>query len=234
MFRVNLSYEFRQSGDVRTIQINPICALCGRGHTTTEIDIKYSPTDQLVTRPLDPIEEPWRQPKRRQITAFWKPTDAERFASYLTQSLHARVFAQRVPYEFAEVTSADIEFYPELKHDLLFTNLDVQTAPEGRDPEKRSPFLRLNGPLHMHYSFPADPNSRENVRLLHYIQFSQEVVIEGRLEQQPSRFLTFARDACDWLSRNFVSLRKNTADNPEEYSKFKRDKTIWHDSRSES
>jgi hypothetical protein len=175
--------------------------------------------------PLDPIDDPWLQPKRRQITAFWKPTDAERFASYLTQSLNARVFSENIPYKFTEVTLAEIEFYPELKHDLLFTNLDGIEAPEGREPEKSAPLLRLQGPFHMCYSFPKDPNFGENIRLLHYIRYSHEVLRESRLEQQPRQFLEFAREVCDWLAKNFVSLRgKNTADNADEYLKFKRDR----------
>ncbi len=223
MFRVKLRYEFRQGGDVRTVHVNPICAVCGRGRTPTEIEIDYSPTDQLVAKPLDPIEQPWRQPERRQITAFWKPTDAERFASYLTQSLHARVFAQQIPYQFVEVTLADIDFYPELRYDLLFTNVDGVIAPLGREPEKSTPFLRLNGPIHMHYSFPKTPQSAGNIRLLHYIRYSDEVVREHRLVQQPNQFLTFGREAFDWLKGNFVSLRgKNTADNPEEYMEYMR------------
>ena len=225
LFHVHLEYEFRQGGDVRCIQVKPICVACGRGQSPTEIDIKYSPTDQLVTRPLDPIEQPWRQPKRHQLTAFWKPADAERFATYLTESLGARTFSEDVPYQFTEVALADIGFYPELKHSLLFTNMVGVVAPQGRDPEKGSPFLRLNGPFHMVYFLPQYLNSNENVRLLHYIKYSHEVVQGGILEKQPPQFLTFARDACDWLSRNFVSLRgKNTSDNHEEYLKVQRDR----------
>jgi hypothetical protein len=65
---------------------------------------------------------------------------------------------------------------------------------------------------------------------MHYLRisskYSHEVVRGGILEKQPTQFLTFAREACDWLSRNFVSLRgKNTADNREEYLKVQRDRT---------
>jgi hypothetical protein len=220
LFRVNLEYEFRQDGDVRYVQVKPICAACSRGQRLMLIDIDYSPTDQLVAKPLDPIEKPWLQPKRRQVTAFWKPADAERFATYLAQSLRARVFSENGPNEFTEVALAHVEFFPELKHDLLFTNIDGTTAPGQRNPEKSSPFLRLNGPIHMCYS--KGPGSSEHIRLLHYITYSHEVMREASLEKQPALFLTFAREACDWLSRNYVSLRgKNTADNPEEYQQVK-------------
>jgi len=229
LFRVNLEYEFRQGGDVRCIQVRSVCTACSRGQSPTDIDIKYSPTDQLVIRPLDPIEEPWRQPKRHQMTAFWKPADAERFATYLAESLSARIFSEDSPYQFKEVSLADVEFYPELKHSLLFTNLDGMNVPQGRDPESSSPFLRLNGPFHMVYSLPRDLSSTENTRLLHYIKYSHEVVRGGVLEKQPIQFLTFAREACDWLSRNYVSLRgRNTADNLEEYLKVNHDRTGGH------
>jgi hypothetical protein len=63
---------------------------------------------------MDPIEQPWRQPKRHRVTAFWKPADAERFATYLAESLRARVFSENSSYEFTEVALAEIEFYPVL------------------------------------------------------------------------------------------------------------------------
>jgi hypothetical protein len=164
--------------------------------------------------------------KRPETIYFLGFTDAERFATYLAESLRARVFSENSPYEFTEVALAEIEFYPVLKHDLLFTNLNGVSAPRHRDPEKSSSFLRLNGPLHMLYFLPRDLNSTESVRFLHYISYSHEVVRGGTLEKQPTLFLTFAREACDWLSRNYVSLRgRNTADNLEEYLKVKRDRT---------
>jgi len=107
-FRVDLQYEFRDTGEVRHIQIEPHCSLCGRGQQPVNLDVKYSPTDDLVSRPIDPIEQPWLQPKRRTITSFWKPADGERFADYVVGSLGARVFAETKPYEFSEVQFADI------------------------------------------------------------------------------------------------------------------------------
>lgn len=220
-FRVELRYDFRRNGDVRSVLVKALCATCGRRRTPIEVDIKYSPTNHLVELPLDPIAEPWQQPKRRQITALWKPSDAERFASFLAHSLHARVFAMETPYQFTEATLAKVEFYPELKHDLLFTNVDDPYPLQNREPEKTAPFLRVRGPFHMCYS-----GSSLEIQLLHYVEYSLEIVRQGRIEQQPKPFLEFARQACEWLNTNFVSFRgKMTADNPEEYIRFKKSRS---------
>jgi len=192
--------------------------MCGRQRRPVDVDIKYSPTDSLVSRPLDPIEQPWRQPKRRTITSFWKPADCERFADHVVRSLGARAFAETKPYEFSEVHLAEITFYPELKHDLLLTNMLEAAVPRTREPEKSAPFLRLKSPFHMAYSWPADFPSTSNIRLLHYINYSEQVVRGAALESQPALFLAFAREVRQWLTENYVSMRgKNTADNVEEY-----------------
>lgn len=222
LFRVALEYEFRDDGDVSNVEIRPTCVSCGREQSAVFIEIKYSPTTELVSKPLDPIEQPWLQPKRHEITSFWQPVDAEKFASYLVQSLGARVFSENSPYEFTEIDLADIEFYPELKHDLLFTNVEGVTVPRQHEPQRSSQFLHLTHPYHMVYYWPTDPNPVQNLRFLHYIRYSDEVARGTVLEKQPSTFLTFTRQAREWLSQNYVSMRgKNTADNLEEYLRVK-------------
>jgi hypothetical protein len=216
LFRVALEYEFRVGGDVRSVSIKPTCSECGREQRIVLIDIKYSPTELLIANPLDPIEQPWLQPKRHEITSLWKPADAERFANHLSITLGARVFSRSASSEFSECGIESVQFFPELKRDLLFTNMPELAVPFGNEPQRSSPFLRLSAPFHMLYSLPS--GSEAPVHLLHYVQYSREVVTQGRLEKQPPSFLEFARQACEWLNQNFVtSSGKNTADNLEEY-----------------
>jgi hypothetical protein len=89
LFRVALEYEFRDDGEVRTVLIKPACSSCGREQPTVRVEIKYAPTSDLVSKPLDPIERPWFQPKRRPVTSFWQPADVERFTTYLVSTLGA-------------------------------------------------------------------------------------------------------------------------------------------------
>src|SRR2546430_10598591 len=39
LFQLSLEYEFRDSGDVRTIQIKPSCSSCGRPQVLVVVDI---------------------------------------------------------------------------------------------------------------------------------------------------------------------------------------------------
>lgn len=216
LFGINLSYEFREAGDVRSVEIVTTCFACGQCRSRAVFEIKYGPTDQLVSRPLDPIDHPWLQPKRHEITAYWKPTDAERFARYLVSELGGRVF-QRLPMsDISPCTIHDVEFYPELKPRLYFTNFSNLDPPSVRDPENAGPFLNISGPFHIVISFPDD-----DVGLLHYVKYSKEVVRGGLIVKQPEEFLAFARDAVDWLGREFPPTRgKFSADNPEEYARI--------------
>ena len=93
-----------------------------------------------------------------------------------------------------------------------------------REPEKAGPFLLLTTPLHMHYG-PASNMSdlHNNVCLLHYIRYAEQLMRGVDLETQPESFLRFTRDTSEWLKKNFVSLRgKNTADNFQEYLRMDR------------
>jgi hypothetical protein len=91
-------------------------------------------------------------------------------------------------------------------------------------PEKAGPFLLLTTPVHMHYG-PASSMSDldNNVCLLHYIKYAEQLMRGVDLETQPESFLKFTRDASEWLKKNFVSLRgKNTADNFQEHLRVDR------------
>jgi hypothetical protein len=123
LFRVVLEYEFREDGEVRAVLIKPVCSSCGRERPPVWVEIKYAPTSDLISKPLDPIERPWVQPKRRQVTSLCQPADVERFTTYLVSTLGARVFSEAGTHEYKECDLNGIEFYPELKRDLLFTNL---------------------------------------------------------------------------------------------------------------
>lgn len=220
LFRVALEYEFRGTGDVRSVGIKPTCSGCGREQRMMVIDLKYSPTEELIAKPLDPIEARWLQPKRHQITSLWQPADAERFARYLVETLGARVFSKAAAIEFTESSIENVRFFPELKRDLLFTNMPSVTVPSEREPHNRGPFLRVSAPYYMHYS--QQSFERKSAHFLHYIQYSKEILVEGNIEKQAASFLIFGRQACDWLNQNFVSSRgRNTADNLEEYLRAK-------------
>jgi hypothetical protein len=212
LFQVDLAYEFRDNGDVRSVEVSPLL-----------IDIKYSPTTEIVSRQLDPIQDPWLRPKRRQITAYWQPADAERFATYLVESHRARIFIQRKYDDIEECQIGSIKFYPELDHDLFFTNLPKIMPPRIRDPQKSAPFLQLSHPFHIVLSWPRIglPRYPEGIGLLHYVEYSEEIAHAAAVVKQPEIFVEFARRACEWLRQNYVSERgRRTADNPDEYSRF--------------
>jgi hypothetical protein len=215
-FDVHLAYEFRENGDVRSIEVLPACCNCARPQPPMLLEIKYSPTDQLVSMPLDAIDQPWLHAKRKEITCYWQPSDAQDFALHLVQSLKARVFCTRSTGKIEECEIQDVPFLPELKSDLYFTNdPDLPSFFAHREPHRVAPFLRLFGPFHILLSFPDD------VALLHYIEYSEEIPCGADICKQPPSFLNFALQAKKWLGQNYVSSRgKDTADNPAEYARI--------------
>ena len=219
LFRVGLVYAFRDNGDVRTIDIHLRCAACSHDIAPHQWEFKYSPTVELVTRPLDSIDDPWLRPKRIQITAYWRPADAERFVRFLAHDLAARAYVRRnLVEEFALTTVDEIQFQPELKRDLYFTNSPDLIPPNVRDPQKASPILRVSSPFQIGWFAQNFHQVEQNLAHLHYIEYAEEVLVSMRRVKQPQEFLRFAHAAREWLAQNFISLRgKNTADNPDEY-----------------
>ena len=214
LFAITLAYQFRDTGDVRSVEVFSACHACAHSQSRDLFEIKYSPTEELVSHPLDPIEQPWMQPKRREITAYWKPNDAERFARHLVTALGAQVFQHLPKSEITPCKIEDVEFHPELKPTLHFTNLLDLTRSSARNLQQAAPFLQLYGLFHIPIAWPGDD------ALLHYVKYSLEVVREGKIVKQPEGFLAFAHSAVEWLSQEYPPTRgRYSADNPEEYKR---------------
>lgn len=211
LFRVSLAYEFRDDGNVACVDVLLNCSACQRDKVGANFEINYYPTDGLLERPLDPIDNPWLKARQCQITSYWKAEDCERFASYMARNLGARIYRGADPVD--ECTIDCIEFYPELACDLYFTNIADAVLEPVRDPYKKGPFLYLGSPIHMGLRWP------ESV-LLHYIEYAEEILDGTEIIKQPESFLSFARQARDWLMQNYISKRgRNTADSPSEYQR---------------
>jgi hypothetical protein len=211
LFRVDLVYHFRDDGDVRSVDVSPTCCDCGRERTGASFEIDYSPTSELVSKPLDLIEQPWLKARRSEITAYWQPADAERFASYVSKIPGVRIY--RDSNGFEECGIEVVEFYPELKCDLYFTNALELPPLRGRNPQKAAPLLRLTSPFHI-----ACPTG---IALLHYIEYADEILHGAEVLSQPQPFSMFARQARAWLQQNYSSQRgRNTADNAAEYERI--------------
>jgi hypothetical protein len=149
--------------------------------------------------------------KRCEITVYWQPADAERFASHLSGIPEVRIY--RDSNSFEECGIEAVEFYPELKYDLYFTNVLGLPPLRERDPQKAAPLLRLTSPFHI-----ACPSG---IALLHYIEYADEILRGAEILKPPPLFLSFARQAREWLHENYLSKRgSNTADNLAEYERI--------------
>jgi hypothetical protein len=208
---VALAYDFREDGDVRSVDVLLTCCHCGREKIATSFEIDYSPTAELISKPLDPIEQPWLKAKQCQITAYWQPADAERFASYLTGTLGALMY--RAVDDMEECRIQSITFHPELEYDLYFTNIPAAVPIRSRDPQRAAPLLRLASPFRI-----ACPGG---FALLHYVEYAEEILWDSEVRRQPQLFLSFAAQARQWLNQNYSSERgRNTADHPMEYQRI--------------
>lgn len=210
-FRVGLDYKFREDGDIQTVDILLACSTCPRQQRELSFEIDYGPTIELLERPIDPIDKPWVKPRQTQITAYWRPCDAERFALHLSHALAAKVY-RRDP-EWRECDIGSIRFTKESTGDLYFSHTAQISLPNAQDPQKVAPLLRLSAPFRIAVS--------SGIALLYYIEYSKEIPVGPAFLKQAQEFLSFASEAELWLRKHYPSTRgKNTADHPEEFARI--------------
>src|SRR5205823_4564944 len=91
-----IDYEFRDDGDVRSIEIGRSCTSCGRSRRLFDVDIDYSPTEHLVDQPLTYCKNPKIRYDLRELTLYAKRADIARVACFLSNDAQCQFAASLV------------------------------------------------------------------------------------------------------------------------------------------
>jgi hypothetical protein len=217
MFQLTVDYEFRDgTRTVRAFGVRARCAMCAASRDVFRADVDYEPTDALIERPLDPVDDPWRKAKWIEVTGLWKRDDLEhllRFVSTLPDARIAFASWQQAPRELtaeaAVLAAREVRTY-----NIVLANQDVTLPMNLRDVWKDLPVVHVGTPTSIRYN-TGDAD-------LYYVSYALERIAEGAVMPQPAAFLAFAARVRAWLASEFVCERgKNTADNPAEYQRLK-------------
>jgi hypothetical protein len=216
-FHLTVDYEFRDgTRSVRAFVVRARCATCAESRDVFRADIDYEPTDALIERPLDPVDDPWRKARWVQVTGLWQREDLARLLRFIGALPDTRIaFAswqdapREVTAEAAVLAAGEARTY-----DIFFTTEDVTLPQSPRNAWKDLPLVHVGAPTSMHY----ETGNAE----LYYVSYALERFVGGEVIPQPAAFLAFAAHVRAWLGSEFVSERgKNTADNPAEYQRIK-------------
>lgn len=217
MFSLWVDYSFREDArTVRAVVVRGRCAGCGADRAVFDADIDYEPTDELVHRSLDPVDDPWLKARRIELTGLWKPDDLERVLRYVGSIPDARIYLAgwRQPPRELDADGAFAAIHELRSYDLLLAPAPVTVPADLRDVWKRLPVVHLATPISMHY--------RTGDAELHYVTYAVEDVVAGKAVPRTTQFLEFADRVRSWLQSEFVSHRgRNTVDNPSEYQRLR-------------
>ncbi len=222
-FLLSLHYQFRADGDVASVEVVLHCSACAKEKRAATFEIDYSPTESLVSAPLEPCSNPWLVARRRTYTGLWSPADTERalrlIADGTTRIWFAGWKAPIVPVEIGRACELVLEaLSAQRPYDVLLSNSEVDL----RDAKPRAcwkslPILQLKSPMSINY--PTKDGGWVNA-LLHDLEFAEEVVVHGAIVSQPAEFREFAAQAIDRLSKVFISTRgPRSLDAPDEYAR---------------
>ena len=214
-FRLSIAYEFRDDGDVRHVWVRSTCAGCGKEQRRLSIDIDYSPTKQLVKRPLVPCKNPEILYDLHELSLYARPADIVRAAEHLAERgcSFAGVVRERDDWvlrkltrdEAADVIARKVSYLSHYSQLYAFpgrptaTEAAISTAKKESSFWKRSEVIRISSPWSIHVGSRTGQH--------YYVHFSNEFVDGESVKRKSGRFRSLTADLVEWLGQEFVTWR---------------------------
>jgi hypothetical protein len=231
-FMLRIDYEFRDDGDVHSVDVWSTCAACGKSRRQFGADIDYGPTGHLVDAPLTYCRNPRILYDLKELTLYAKRADIARVVRFLHDAGDCQFIACLRENDLWDVRNIDVDVAEQaiLKEtEFSLTYLWIYAAPRsikvpasavsGTRREdvfwKRREIIRISSPSRMLWGlFSTRPS------LLYYIHFSNEYVEGERVRPKPERFRDLTARFVAWLQSEFVTWRgPNCFDNPQEHQR---------------
>lgn len=227
--RLRIDYEFRDDGDVRSVDVWSTCTSCGKSRRQFAADIDYGPTNQLVDQPLVYCKNPKILYDLHELTLIAKRADVARVIRFLGDDADCQfagclwnnadwtvrnIDADEAEQAVLKESEASRRYY------WIYASQQPIKVPQAfsRDKQesafwKRREIIRLSSPTYMLYgSFTSRPS------LMYYIQFANEYVKDERALAKSKRFRDLTARLVEWLQAEFVSWRgADCFDNPQEH-----------------
>ena len=198
-FEVRLEYTFRttEPPDVRYIEIQVRCVACKAERTAGSIEIDYSPTTELVERPLDPIERPWLKAKYAVVTGYWTQEDVPVVITQM-EALGALIYVEAWRQPVTQVSARKaIAAIEGTSYRLYFAAGPIELPDDTRDCWKRVPVIQLRSPTTMVLG-------KERQGTLYCLEWVTERVQGGRAVPQDPALVALGKRVLAWLPTHFT------------------------------
>jgi hypothetical protein len=220
-FALSCHYAYRDDGDVRQVDLHSACTACTKARRQMRVEVDYSPTEDLITRPLRPCERPDLRYDLREVSLYLMPGDMASVVGWLgkkqgwsfvcwcregnewvrrslgTDEVQQAVLANRYLHVYASPAPLHIE------------DQQVDTSKRESTFWKREQIIRISSPITM--VMQAEKG------LLYFINFANEYVDGDAVVPKPASFTATTGALLRWLGEHFVSWRgQSTFDNAAE------------------
>lgn len=222
-FKVQFQYTYREHYDeIREVQVITICSQCGK-ITSTTIDIKYSPTEQLLDIPITYCNKPKIKYKYKDLSAFWNKSDLENFLYFITDNLHYKIyvwyFTQTEQIRVFE--EMKVENIPESFLDIYLTKDKLVSSSISDFSDELGIYVRED--LWRKYELLDCTYYNISGIGLHYsIKYATQYInSKGEVKNKSKSFDDDTIKLLQWLKENFVTERRRDCfDGKEAYQKY--------------
>lgn len=198
------------------------------------VDIDYSPTDDLVVRPLRYCKNPDLRYDLKEISLYVDKADVVSIVRHLGAQRAVKFLGSIWNNDSSTLRSLDLDeaqaiilterfsyiylFFGELN----WTTPESTTAKKERTFWKRHELIRLSSPLKIRMG--------SEIGSLWYIEYSNEFVEDGTIVKKGSDFREATEALLHWLNANFANWRgKLCFDNPAEHLRLFGDRFSQND-----
>lgn len=234
-FTVRFDYIPRKgTQDIKQVNIITKCTTCLTEKKQASIDIKFSPTEHLISKPLTYCEQPLIKYSFKDINCYWTNHDLKEFLCFMATELQLDIYCwfwqrsddkrhlEKVRLEKAlEIVTVNHRYFsfyfaqvqPTFKTNIYHSELYV----EG-NPWRKQELIQLSSPTIMAFG-------QGQKGLLFYINYGTQYIDKGVVRDKSTTFKEFADKIEKWFKENYVEVRgKDCFDNFEEHKRIFGDK----------
>lgn len=229
-FKVEFQYIPREgTGDFRSVNIYTTCTNCSKYSKSMSVDLDYSPTIELLHKPVVFCQNPKIKYKYSELTSYWSIDDLQNFLGYIVNELHLNVYCWFFKYPdnkrcFDKVSFDKAKQIITINHRYLnfyFTSAELNIEKMIKISDDKGVYLeediwRKNEIIQLSAPFVISGYGS-----LYYINFCNQYLLKTEIRNKSKQFEEETTKLQNWLRTNLINKRgKNCFDGEEAYRKY--------------
>ena len=229
-FTVRFDYIPRAgTEDFKEVKIICTCAGCNKTARPVSIEIDYSPTDELLTRPITYCEQPNLKYKFSELLCYWQAQNLTTFLDYMFHTLRVNVYClfwQRPEFirRFEKVTFEKAIQIITINHQhfgFYFSAHEIDTEAMVAARDEKGVYLKADIWRRHEIIHLSSPMAVAGYGLLYEIQYCNQYLDKGVVKDKSRSFEELTHTMKRWLGETFVTKGgKNQFDGKEAYDKL--------------